>query len=85
MLVLSRKFNENIVIGDDIVVKVVRLEGDVVKLGIQAPASVSVHRQEVYDEIQRSNKTALTKGRRVAPRMSKPLGDTLADPGAAPE
>jgi carbon storage regulator len=70
MLVLSRKFNENIVIGDDIIVKVVRLEGDVVKLGIQAPPSVSVHRQEVYDEILRTNKTAVTKGRRAVPRIS---------------
>ena len=71
MLVLSRKFNENIVIGDDIVVKVVRLGGDVVKLGIQAPSSVSVHRQEVYDEIQRSNKgAAMPKGRTAAPKMN---------------
>jgi len=74
MLVLSRKFNENIVIGDDIVVKVVRLEGDVVKLGIQAPSSVSVHRQEVYDEILRSNKgAALSEGKRAVPKMNGPL------------
>jgi carbon storage regulator len=72
MLVLSRKFNENIVIGDDIIVKVVRLEGDVVKLGIQAPACVSVHRQEVYDEIQRNNQSALTKGTRTVPRIIRP-------------
>lgn len=73
MLVLSRKFNENIVIGDDIVVKVVRLEGDVVKLGIQAPSTVSVHRQEVYDEIQRSNKNAaLARGRHAVPKMIGP-------------
>lgn len=73
MLVLSRKFNENIVIGDDIVIKVVRLEGDVVKLGIQAPASVSVHRQEVYDEIQRNNQAAvLAKGRSAVPKVTPP-------------
>ena len=69
MLVLSRKINQNIVIGDQIVVKVVRLEGDVVKLGIQAPASVSVHRQEIYDEIQKSNKAALTQGHRDVPKL----------------
>lgn len=83
MLVLSRKFNENIVIGDDIIVKVVRLEGDVVKIGIQAPASVSVHRQEVYDEIQRSNKTAVTKGRRAVPRISRTRPPTRVKPGGA--
>jgi len=76
MLVLSRKSNENIVIGDDIIIKVVRLEGDVVKIGIQAPASVSVHRQEVYDEIQKSNKEAVSKGRRSVPKMKKEADKT---------
>ena len=69
MLVLARKLNQQIVIGDDIYVKVVRMEGDVVKLGIQAPVSVPVHRQEVYDEIQKSNKAALTSGRRTIPKL----------------
>jgi len=69
MLVLSRKLNQNIVIDGNIIVKVVRLEGDVVKLGIQAPQSISVHRQEVYDEIERTNKGALRSGERVAPKL----------------
>ena len=69
MLVLSRKSNESIVIDGRIIVKVIRVDGDVVKLGIQAPASVPVHRQEVYDEIQRSNREALTRGRTVLPRL----------------
>ena len=69
MLVLARKLNQQIVIGDDIYVKVVRMEGDVVKLGIQAPVSVPVHRQEVYDEIQKSNKAALTSGLRTIPKL----------------
>lgn len=74
MLVLSRKLNQNIVIDGNIIVKVVRLEGDVVKIGIQAPQSISVHRQEVYDEIERTNKNALRTGQRVAPRLkSKPI------------
>lgn len=78
MLVLARKQNQQIVIGADIYVKVLRMEGDVVKLGIQAPASVPVHRQEVYDEIQKSNRAALTTGRQTVPRLadkSEP-GDT---------
>jgi len=48
MLILSRKLNESIVIDGRIVVTIVRVEGDVVKLGIQASRDVPVHRQEVY-------------------------------------
>lgn len=53
MLVLSRHRDESIMIGDDIVITVVDIRGDKVRLGIQAPADVPVHRQEVYDAIQR--------------------------------
>ena len=69
MLILSRKLNESIVIDGRIVVKVVRVEGDVVKLGINAPSDVPVHRQEVYEEIQRSNREALTQGRPSLPKL----------------
>lgn len=51
MLVLSRKLGETIVIGNDIVVTVVRLGGEKVRLGITAPKGVAVHREEVYREI----------------------------------
>lgn len=50
-------------------VKVIRVEGDVVKIGIDAPADVSIHRQEVYDEIQRSNKEAATPDLPVVPKI----------------
>jgi len=53
MLVLSRKRNEVIRIGDDIKIIVVDIRGDKVRLGIEAPQNVAVHRQEVYDAIQR--------------------------------
>jgi carbon storage regulator len=53
MLVLSRQVDEEIVIGDDIVVSVVRIRGDKVRLGISAPDSISIHRREVYEAIQR--------------------------------
>jgi carbon storage regulator len=54
MLILSRKLNESIVIDGRIIVKVLRIEKDTVKLGIQAPIELSVHRQEIYEAIQRS-------------------------------
>jgi len=69
MLVLSRKVNENIIIDGRIIVKVVRVDGGMVKLGISAPSDVPVHRQEVYDEIQRNNQQALTKRRQPVPRI----------------
>jgi carbon storage regulator len=58
MLVLSRQRDETIMIGDEIEVTVVDIRGDKVRLGINAPKSVSVHRKEVYDAIRRENKAA---------------------------
>jgi carbon storage regulator len=58
MLILSRRVNERIVIGDDIVISVVEVRGDQVKLGIEAPRSVKVFREEVYDAIQDENRKA---------------------------
>jgi len=52
MLVLSRKKNESIIINDNITVTVVEIRGDKVRLGIDAPKDVSVHRREVYEAIQ---------------------------------
>lgn len=54
MLVLSRKKNESIVINNDITIVVVEIRGDKVRLGVEAPKEVPVHRQEVYDAIHRS-------------------------------
>lgn len=74
MLILSRKLNESVVIDGRIRVKIVRVDGEVVKVGIEAPADVPVHRQEVYDEIQRNNREALTTGRPAVPRLPIPGG-----------
>jgi carbon storage regulator len=54
MLVLSRKKNESIVINDDITIVVVEIRGDKVRLGVEAPKEVPVHRNEVYEAIRRS-------------------------------
>ncbi|MBL8021236.1 MAG: carbon storage regulator CsrA [Leptospirales bacterium] len=59
MLVLARRINESIMIGDDIEVVVVDIKGDQIKLGIRAPRSVSVHRAEIFKEIQDQNKKAV--------------------------
>ncbi len=58
MLVLSRRSNESIVIGGDVVVTILEIRGDQVRLGIDAPRSVTVHREEVHAEIQRANQSA---------------------------
>ncbi len=58
MLILSRKVNEAIQIGDDIELVVVAVDGDQVKLGINAPQNVDIHRKEIYLEIQKENSNA---------------------------
>ena len=58
MLVLSRQRDETIMIGDDIEVTVVDIRGDKVRIGINAPKEISVHRKEVYDAIRRENRAA---------------------------
>ena len=70
MLVLSRQRDESIIIGDNIVVTIVDVRGDKVRLGIEAPREVSVHRREVYEAIQRENQQAaqirLEEARQIA-------------------
>ena len=58
MLVLSRKKNESIVINDDITIVVVEIRGDKVRLGVEAPKEVPVHRREVFEAIRRSEAAA---------------------------
>lgn len=71
MLVLSRKTNESIVIANDIVITVVEVRGDKVRLGIQAPRDVTVHRQEIFDLIQgQQAEQPPAKPRPLPPAMS---------------
>lgn len=62
MLILTRRVGENIVVGDDIVISVLEMRGDAVRIGIQAPRTVTVHREEVYRELQRANQAAARSG-----------------------
>ena len=71
MLVLSRKQNQNVVIDGNIVIKVVRVDRDIVKIGIEAPTSITVHRQEVFEEIERCNRGAAQSDKRKPPRLGK--------------
>jgi len=57
MLILSRKINESIIIDGRIVVKVLRIEKDTVKIGIQAPSELPVHREEIHAAIQKSKQS----------------------------
>ncbi|TXL65005.1 carbon storage regulator CsrA [Cerasibacillus terrae] len=58
MLVLSRKKNESIQIGEDIEIKILAIEGEQIKLGIKAPSGVDIYRKEIYVEIQKQNNEA---------------------------
>lgn len=67
MLVLSRRRDERIVINDNIVITVVDIRGDKVRLGIEAPADMPVHRHEVYEAIRRHNEETQHKSPPAAP------------------
>ncbi len=70
MLVLSRHRDESIMIGDDVVITIVDIRGDKVRLGIDAPQEIPVHRQEVYEAIKRENE----KASQVDPSETKDIG-----------
>jgi carbon storage regulator len=67
MLVLSRKKNESIIINDNITVTVIEIRGDKVRLGIEAPKDVTVHRREVYEAIQNQAKSRDTETPAITP------------------
>jgi carbon storage regulator len=81
MLILSRKPGESIVIDGRVIVKIVRVEGDTVKVGIEAPASVTVHRQEVHAEIQNNNKAAAMKPGLPLPKLAPTSHPLQIQPG----
>lgn len=70
MLVLTRNANQSIMIGHDVVVTVLEIRGDQVRLGIRAPRSVEVHREEVYAALQRANRSAASSSDKTLSALS---------------
>lgn len=80
MLVLTRRPGESIMIGDDVVVTVLDVRGDVVRVGIKAPRSVQVHREEVYLELQKANLEAASPSESAVEALSEMLKGGRPDP-----
>ena len=79
MLVLTRKASEGILIGDDIEIRINRIDGDTVRLGIHAPKHVSIYREEIYRQMKDANRVAARKSDESVPCLKIPV---LANPGA---
>ena len=75
MLVLTRKSNQSIMIGDEIEISVLSVMGEKVRIGIQAPRDVPVFRKEVYLEIQREREQPVTKDGRLREEVEEALGE----------
>lgn len=71
MLILTRKLNESIIIGDDVVVTIVEIEKGHVRLGVKAPKDIPVHRKEIYERIQEENIKAATSKKTELLRLTK--------------
>ena len=81
MLVLTRKSGESIMIGEEIEVTVIAVEGEAVRLGISAPREVPVFRSEIYEEIRRENLRALRSAARLQVNLNEALPGRPDPPG----
>ncbi len=70
MLILSRKIDEKIKIGEDITITLIDVHGDQVKIGVEAPKNVKVFRQEVFDAIQKENKAAVASSEQTTSKSA---------------
>jgi carbon storage regulator len=84
VLVLSRKQGESVVIGNDILVTVLEVRGDQIRLGIDAPRSITVHRQEVYLQVARENSAAIASSDRESPLLRRPVHQAVVKPDPEP-
>jgi carbon storage regulator len=79
VLILTRRVGENVIVGDDITISVIEVRGDAVRIGIQAPQAVSVHREEVYRELQKANQQAAATDDAAIGAMVSELASKQAD------
>jgi carbon storage regulator len=86
MLVLSRRLGESLVIGDDIVISVLEVKGDVVRIGVDAPRSVQVRRKELLEEVAATNQSAASPTPAAVAGLSRLVGSakTGSDDRATP-
>ena len=82
---LSRKQGESVVIGNDILVTVLEVRGDQIRLGIDAPRSITVHRQEVYLQVARENSAAIASSDRGSPLLRRPVHQAVTKPDPVPD
>ncbi len=75
MLVLSRRAGESVVLGEDITITVLEVRGDVVRVGIDAPRSLKVHRAELLEQLEEENRQAASPSEDVVANLTRALGD----------
>lgn len=78
MLVLTRKPDQSIMVGNDIEITVLEVRGEQVRLGIRAPRTVTVHRKEVYEQIRDENQVAITLSVQDLPKLGDLLSTTVS-------
>lgn len=85
MLVLTRKYGQQIMIGDDIVITILEGRGDSIRIGVDAPGNISVKRAEVYEAVSAENRAAADTGAETADSLRKALGRLGGLPSRAVE
>jgi carbon storage regulator len=79
MLVLTRRSGESVMIGDEVVITVLEVRGDVIRLGIRAPRDIQVHREEIYRELQAANQEAASPSDDAVLALARMLRPKSAD------
>jgi carbon storage regulator len=85
MLVLTRRSQQSIMIGKDVVITVLEVRGDQVRIGVSAPRDVEVHREEVFLELQEANRSAASPSAEALTALGKLLPSGETPPDRAPE
>jgi carbon storage regulator len=80
VLVLTRRLQQSFRIGHDIVITVLEIKGDSVRIGIEAPREVEVHRAEVYEELQRVNRAAASPDQEAVKAFQRLVNETPPEP-----